>query len=132
MPITGFEALTKILTAKDMKAAHIIADTLLLKQGEHMAVTNNQIRAGLLKNLSIKITAVKVRKIIQMLREQHIVVNLISFKNGYYITQEPRELRKYIESRAERRRAMQAVENAMKSQLENLIISRQPTLFNDQ
>ena len=129
MPITGFELLTKVLNSKDLATAHIIAEGLLLKQGEDMAVTNKAIRAGLKETRDIVVSAIKVRQIIQMLRECHIVVNLVSFSKGYYITQEPRELRKYIQSREERRRAMQRVDNALKVQLESLILSRQPTLF---
>ena len=130
--LIGFEALTRDLSADDLPAAKLIAKGLLRKHGKAQAITNDEIRKGLMDNYSVKVTDIRVRKIIHAIRIHGVVKCLVATSLGYYISTNAREVQKCIDSLAQRERSINEVREALDKQLMELkssAVGRQKQFF---
>lgn len=124
--ITGFEKFTNELTVEEIKIAEIVANGLNKKVGKYRGVTNAQICKGLLNKKGIKISEVRIRKIIHELRAKHKVKCLVATSNGYYICYDINELRKYVNSLQQRINSIEEIKTALNKQLNEFY---QPSLL---
>ena len=99
---------------------------LMTKRGKNNAVTNNAIIDGLRRNLNLRITSARVRKIINHIRINDIVPCLIATSNGYYIADTEAELREYEESLLGRESAIRQVRLSIARQRQSRF---SPSLF---
>lgn len=115
--ITGFEDFTNELTAGEIKIAEIVAQALNKRVGKNKIVTNGQMCQGLKANKGIKISEVRIRKIIHELRVKDKVKCLIATAKGYYICNDINELRQYVNSLQQRINSIEEIKTALSKQL---------------
>lgn len=115
--INGFEDQTEPLTEYEESEIlpHIVRG-LRLKVGKAMSVTNKAIVEGMKRNLGLKITEPRVRKIINHIRVNDLVPCLIATSQGYYIAESEQELKDYEESLLGREEAIRSVRLSIQRQ----------------
>lgn len=116
--ITGFEEQTEPLTEQEREVLlPPIIKGLRVKVGKENAVTNKDIVRGLKANCDIKIGEVRVRKMINHIRNNDIIPCLIATSKGYYIAETKDEMLDYIDSLYGRVAAIEADALSMKRQM---------------
>lgn len=119
--ITGFENETYDLTDYELQQVlPAIRSGLLTKEGVDKAVTNKAIVAGLDVNMGIKTNEVRVRKIINFIRNKNMVPQLIASSKGYYVASNRQEVVDYIESLKGREMAIRKVRVSIEQQLQSI------------
>ena len=97
--IQGFDEQTEPLTEyEETQILPQIVRGLRQKIGKAMSVTNKSIVEGMKRNLGLKITEPRVRKIINHIRIHDLVPCLIATSQGYYVAESEQELKDYEES----------------------------------
>ncbi len=118
--IPGFEEQTEPLSDYELKTLlPVIVQGIQKKVGAKSAVTNKTIVAGMLAQ-GYKINAVKVRKLVNHIRTHDLIPCLIAKSKGYYISNDPEEVRSYIESLRGREEAIKKVRRSIESHLANM------------
>lgn len=108
--INGFEHITRDLSDKEKKAAETIAKHLRDKVGQNKAVTSTRIISGMNKAYpGLHLSGARLRKIINYIRVKGLCHNLVGSSKGYYVENNTRELKKYVESLRQRAAAINAV-----------------------
>lgn len=95
--IEGFEDFTAPLSEKERELVRPLVLGLKTKIGKAMAITNREIQARM-KEKGYSITGARVRKIINHIRWNDLVPNLIASSRGYYVSNDAKELKMYKES----------------------------------
>ena len=128
--INGFEEQTEPLTEYEESEIlpHIVRG-LRLKVGKAMSVTNKAIVEGMKRNLGLKITEPRVRKIINHIRVNDLVPCLIATSQGYYIAESEQELKDYEESLLGREEAIRSVRLSIQRQRRHKFQHQQQELF---
>ncbi|MCF8430269.1 MAG: hypothetical protein K9G64_09070 [Bacteroidia bacterium] len=70
---------------------------LSTKIGQDNAITNSKIRSRL-KDKELDISDSRIRKIINYIRVNKLIVNLLATSKGYFISNDPNEISRYKES----------------------------------
>lgn len=115
--IQGFEDYTAPLT--DYERGDIlprVVHFLSLCNGSENAVKNGAIVKHLRYYGCNKVGEARVRKVINHIRIHALVPCLVASSRGYYVTQDPAELDKFINSLAGREDAIRAVRISMEKQ----------------
>jgi hypothetical protein len=115
--INGFAQQTHELT--DIEINRMLpgmVKRLKTKIGKNNAVTNNEIVAAF-KSIGVKTGGPRIRKIINYIRMQGLVPNLIATSSGYYVASDRAELEDYIESLEQRISSITDVKNQMVNDL---------------
>lgn len=94
----------------------IITLGLSQKVGKHSAVTNRHI-CNMLKKQGYELNQARVRKIINHIRINSMVIGLIATYNGYYIAENRKEMSDYLDSLKSRENAIKAVRVAIENQM---------------
>lgn len=110
--IEGFIEETKELTAEEISIAKDMASRLSRTIGKNNAVTSTKIISHYKDKQGIKISGARVRKIINFIRVNKLVKNLISTSDGYYVAQTKEEVEKYVLSLNQRIEAITQVRNS--------------------
>lgn len=129
MSLPGFEIETQPLTEDEKKILPVIVKALLKKNGADNAVTNKQIRAGLLRNLNTEIADSRIRKIINHIRMNNMVPGLLASSKGYYVSTNAKEVKEYIDSLEGREKAIRGIKEKAKQYLNQIITMDQKELF---
>jgi len=106
--INGFEEETSPLTEEELRLVPKFVNSFTSKIGEEMAVSSKEIEEKF-RNIGIRITGPRIRKIVNYIRLNHLVKNLIATSKGYYVEDNPEKLKRYVESLRQRAAAIQAV-----------------------
>ena len=115
--IKGFNKQTQRLTKYEIDTIMpIIVNSLQRSFGKRAAIKNGEIANILIRN-GYNIAAPRIRKIINHIRLNAIIPNLVASANGYYIANTLEEAEDYIESLRNREEAIKAVRLAMEEQL---------------
>lgn len=110
--INGFEEETAPLTDYEKTLVKHFVKGL---ENRKDPVSNTNMIKGL-KLMGIKdITPARVRKIINYIRMNHIVRNLVASSKGYYVENDPKKLKEYINSLHQRADAILAVARSYKN-----------------
>lgn len=114
--ITNFFAETHELNKyeKDVILPTIVQG-LKSKIGKEKAITNKYI-CEKLKDIGIKLTDSRLRKIIHHIRANDLVPLLIATSRGYYIATDNQEIEDYIKSLEERANSILFIKNCLKKQ----------------
>lgn len=128
--ITGFEKETEPLTELEEKVLlPIFVKGLIGKIGPGKSVTAAKISEKLKAILEgvqtasgkpVKVDGPRVRKIINHIRVNNLVPGLVATSKGYYVSRDPAEVIKYIQSLQEREAAIRAVRGSMEIYLSHL------------
>lgn len=115
--LKGFETQTEPLNEYEEKELlPVVILGLTYKQGKKHAVTNSHI-CKRLRNQGYKIDSARLRKIINHIRVNNLVIGLMATSNGYYIAESKNELSDYIDSLKGRENAIKAVRIAIENQM---------------
>jgi hypothetical protein len=96
--IQGFETETEELTQYEIEVlVPIMVKGLSTKIGQDNAITNSKIRSRL-KDKELDISDSRIRKIINYIRVNKLIVNLLATSKGYFISNDPNEISRYKES----------------------------------
>jgi len=93
--------------------ANHLAEKLQSKIGKHNAVTAKYISDYLLLKYRKKVHGSRVRKIINYIRINHLVNNLVSSSKGYYIERDYRKVLEYAKSLKQRSDAILKVAESL-------------------
>jgi hypothetical protein len=99
--IRRFEEQTEDLNFYEIQLREQIVLGLKNKIGMGCAITGVVI-CEKMKDLGYKINQARLRKIINSIRSRRIIENLVACKNGYYIADNPEDVREYVKSLVER------------------------------
>lgn len=117
--IKGFEDYTHELTEYEQEwIIPILIDILSAAIGKEKAVTNKHI-VETLRFVDLKSSGPRIRHMIHILRVSDRIVQLIATSDGYYITENPQELKDYQHSLDDRLRNIYQVRRAIKRQISN-------------
>lgn len=103
--VIGFEHLTAQLSAEEEAIAVLLSERLVKCKGQNMAMDNRAIR-DYLQRKDCYVSAVRVRKIINHIRINSMVSNLVASSRGYYIAENQEELDRYVTSLRQRASAI--------------------------
>jgi hypothetical protein len=110
--ITGFEAQTIELSNEELRCVQLMIPSLKARVGKEKAVTSQQIINWLKNNYGILTTGPRVRKMINYIRINRLVENLVATSEGYYVETDPKKVREYVMSLHQRAEAIMAVANS--------------------
>jgi len=130
--ITGFNKQTNELTDYEEKLMNKYFIPILSKKiGKSNAVTSKQMIDGLKKFNIADLTGSRIRKIIQTIRTNNLVVGLIASSNGYYVARTEAELEEWIESIRQRENAMRESRIMAEKTLKHWQQMKQIRMFNE-
>lgn len=95
-----------VLTPEEQELVPVFVMALGAKHGKDAAVKNKAIREGLKKHYGLVVSDGRVRKIIEHIRMQGLVRNLIAGNCGYYVSTDQEEIRVYAKSLRHRAQAI--------------------------
>lgn len=116
--ITGFEKETAPLNDVELELVPIFVRGLSSKIGEVNAVKSHTIIKGL-KKLGYDVNGARVRKIINYIRINGLVSNLVATSKGYYIENDRKKVEEYVTSLRHRASAINAVADVLERKLLN-------------
>lgn len=111
--ITNFEDITEGLTTHENTVIlPKLIELLRWRRGKENAVTNRKL-VNLLTAMGHDIQESRIRKLINQIRVHGLVKNLLATSKGYYVSNDPKEINKYILSLRERAVAINSVADAL-------------------
>lgn len=109
--IKNFEKYTYELTLKEKELLPGFIYGFSNKIGEHNAITNKEI-CQKFKERGVKMTPERVRKFVNYIRVNRLVVNLISSSKGYWIETDKKRIKEYTDSLQQRINEITKVRNS--------------------
>jgi hypothetical protein len=109
--ITGFEKETHELTDYELELVPRFVKGFKTKIGEDNAIKNIDIQKKF-KEIDIKLSDARIRKVINYIRVNGLVKNLISSSKGYWIENDQERIDKYINSLQQRINSIQQLKNS--------------------
>ena len=110
--ITGFDQITAELSAEEKKIVPILVKGFNLHIGKENAIKAPVIISSLEHRVGIKITQVRLRKLVNFMR-RHGILPIIATSEGYYVTQDKEEILKQMKSLEERAAAIIAARDGL-------------------
>jgi len=107
--IAGFEHQTEPLNDYERDILlPVIVRGLQTKIGSGMAITNKEMADKMQEHGYKKVSGPRIRKIINFIRIQGLIINLVASSKGYYIENNIQERRKYVQGVKDRAQSMLA------------------------
>lgn len=104
--IKGFETETEELTEYESTVLlPLIVKGLSVKIGQKNAVTNGKMRTKL-QEKGYEVTDPRIRKIINYIRMNKLITNLLATSKGYYVSNDAKEIEDYKQSLISRANAI--------------------------
>jgi len=129
----NFEELTHELNDDEKRIAVLLCQLFREKPGKKNTFKNHDLRQWLEKEHFEPISGPRLRKVIQFIRLNGMLIGLIASHSGYWLTEDPEELRSWIESMQERENAVRHSKRAGERDLFILETNtRQGKLFEDE
>jgi hypothetical protein len=126
--INGFSEFTHDdLSASEQEAMVIISDRLRKNVGKNMARTNKRMCEILLKEYGLEVSGARMRKLINYIRNKCLITNLVASSKGYYVSNDPDEINKYIYSLRQRAHEILRVAKVMEDN--NTVIEFEKKLY---
>lgn len=119
MPLEGFEEVTEELNEYELSLVPKFVRGFSSKTGKQKAITNRKI-VELMKIGGAEVSEPRVRKIINYIRNHNLVQGLIATSNGYYVSKDVEEVRKYISSLAGRENEIRRIKEGMMKYLNTI------------
>src|SRR5688572_13488001 len=119
--LAGFPDHTKRLTEKEINTlVPEFVRSFQKRIGKSNAVTSTEIIEGFKIRYNIEISDSTVRKIVNHIRNNNLLPGLVANSSGYYITHDPSEIKRYVESLQGRENAIRKVRESMINHLKHL------------
>ena len=100
--VIGFEEYTASLSEGEVAIAEWLATELPKYVGKKKAVSNYHVRRWILFEKFGNIPAARVRKLINYIRINCLVRNLVANSTGYYVAETQEEVETYVQSLRQR------------------------------
>lgn len=118
--IPGFVVETQPLSPYEKKQLlPVVVKGLQTRVGKENAITNGEM-CNILEDLGYRVSASRLRKIINHIRIFGLIYNLMATSNGYYIATSKDEVEEYVKSLEGRENAINAVRMSLESQMQFL------------
>ncbi len=114
--IQGFEEETAPLSDYELQLVPIFARGLRTKIGPMSAITGREMIRAMVAS-GYKVNGPRVRKIINHIRMHGLVERLVATSAGYYVSEDPGELRRYADSLRSRASAIDAIRKRIEAQI---------------
>lgn len=109
--ITNFENITEGLSHEETTIVlPKVIELVKWRRGKENAVTNRKL-VNLLTAMGHNVSEPRIRKMINQIRLNGLVKNLLATSKGYYVTTDPKEIKNYVQSLRERASAINAIAN---------------------
>ena len=106
--INLFDEETAPMTDEEIQASFKISRRISLNIGSENAVTSKQIIEAM-KGQGITLNGARLRKIINHIRRNKLVRNLVASSKGYYVETDQEKIRDYVDSLVQRAEAIREV-----------------------
>lgn len=116
--INNFEEYTFELTSEEKFVMETIAKRFNTLKGKRNIVTGEQIRIGIKNNLQIDFNESRIRKMIQYIRLNNIVMGLVATSKGYYVAESVDEIQQWVDSLKSRENAIREIREIAERQIE--------------
>lgn len=127
--LIGFDSITYELTDYERKTiVPVLVEKLKTCKGVAQAATNGQLMTHLTQRGLPGISEARIRKLINYVRNQHLINALIATSKGYFVASCPEEVLRYIESLEGRGAAIHALTAAMKQDYQRMLQPQQTSL----
>lgn len=126
--LPGFEDHTTDLSEHEQKLVPVFVNSFKKHVGKEAAITNKEI-VSKMKIAGEKMTEIRVRKIINHIRTHALVPGLVASSSGYYVTSDPQEVERYINSLDGREAEIRRVKFTFKQYLNQLLNHHQTKLY---
>jgi DNA-directed RNA polymerase specialized sigma54-like protein len=124
--IKTFEEHTVELSPDEQKFVGVIAQRFNTKKGKQHIVTADAIIDGLKTHFNIEFKESRVRKMIQYIRLNNLVVGLIATSKGYFVADSIEEIEDWIDSLKSRENAIRSIREMAERQIAIMKITNQP------
>lgn len=124
--IKTFEEHTVELSPDEQKFVGVIVQRFNNKKGKQHIVTADAIIDGLKTHFGIEFKESRVRKMIQFIRLNNLVVGLIATSKGYFVADSIEEIEDWIDSLKSRENAIRSIREMAERQIEIMKIANQP------
>jgi DNA-directed RNA polymerase specialized sigma54-like protein len=124
--IKTFEEHTVELSPDEQKFVGVIVQRFNTKKGKQHIVTADAIIDGLKTHFGIEFKESRVRKMIQYIRLNNLVVGLIATSKGYFVADSIEEIEDWIDSLKSRENAIRSIREMAERQIEIMKIANQP------
>lgn len=115
--LKGFEDITADITEKEKALVPVLLKGFERHIGKDQAITSKEIIEGVFNYCEVKLNEARLRMIINYIRHHHLP-NLMATSNGYYISEDYRELYTYLESLEGRESAIRSIRINLKNYIE--------------
>jgi hypothetical protein len=124
--IKNFEEHTVELSPDEQKFVGVIVQRFNTKKGKQHIVTADAIIEGLKTHFNFEFKESRVRKMIQYIRLNNLVVGLIATSKGYFVADSIEEIQDWVNSLRSRENAIRSIREVAERQIEIMKISNQP------
>ena len=124
--IKNFEQHTVELSPDEQRFVGVIADRFAAKKGKKHIVTADQIIDGLKRQFNVEFQESRVRKMIQYIRLNNMVIGLIATSKGYFVAESIAEIEDWIDSLKSRENAIRSIREVAEHQIEIMKNPNQP------
>lgn len=116
----NFEEITRPLSDVERRAVPIIVERFRKRPGKTNVVTSKTMIDGLKEHFGIELNDSRIRKIIQYIRLNGLLIGLVATSSGYFLTQNPKDLEEWIESLKQREEAIRAIRLTAEKDLQKI------------
>lgn len=113
MSLPDFEDYTYDITPTEQTIVEPIIKLLQGCSGKANCILNQQIITYIVQHHNITTTPPRVRKIINYIRTKGLLPGLLATSNGYYVSADPKEVMRYVDSLAGREFAISRIKLGM-------------------
>lgn len=106
MAIKGSEDLTHELTEAEKLLVPVLTAKLSECLGKKQALTNAKLRAFLFSKTGQQVVEVRLRKMIETIRQRQPDLRIVAQRFGYFIANNPDEYKDWLETMKQRRNAL--------------------------
>lgn len=126
MAIKGYETITHELSQYELD---VVLPMLVAKichhKGRKNAITNARLR-GYMSERNATLNEPRLRKIVEHIRQTHLLPGLVAAKQGYFIAESPEEMREWLDTMKQRKNALAATIYAGELTLRQMVGFKQP------
>ena len=125
--IKGFEKQTQPLTEFELSLIPKFVDGFNQRIGKKNAITNAEIRRRFMSVLGIKLSDARIRKIVNYIRNKHLVSVLLASSKGYWVSKDEKEINDWVTTMEKRIGSMKSTLNSVMRQ--QMILTQQTLIL---
>lgn len=118
--INNFEDYTFELTNEEKFVVETIVKRFNTLKGKRNIATGEQIRNGIRNHLQIDFAESRIRKMIQYIRLNNLVLGLVATSRGYYVAESIDEIQQWVDSLKSRENAIREIREKAERQIEEM------------